>query len=146
MEFRRVLFRFAGQLEDDDDADGDREAFYRRFWDQFLERAKAHGDLFAGRTTSASPWLGTGLGRSRFRLNVSLTRALGRVTCMINQPEQGSEWFDVLHAQRETIEHDFGGSLVWDPLLEQPRSLIRACGPGREGEVLGVYIHKQYTT
>lgn len=120
----------AGQLEDDDDADGDREAFYRRFWDQFLERAKAHGDLFAGRTTSASPWLGTGLGRSGFRLNVSLTRELGRVTCMINQPEQGTEWFDVLHAQREAIEHDFGGPLMWDPLPEQKRSLIRTVVPG----------------
>src|SRR3546814_7338487 len=116
--------------EDDDDADGDREAFYRRFWDQFLERAKAHGDLFAGRTTSASPWLGTGLGRVGFRLNVSLTRVLGRVTCMINQPEQGTEWFDVLHAQREAIEHDFGGPLMWDPLPEQKRSLIRTVVPG----------------
>src|SRR3546814_13444173 len=38
----------AGQLEDDDEADGDREALYRSVWDQYLEKAKAHGDLFAG--------------------------------------------------------------------------------------------------
>src|SRR3546814_9887907 len=63
-------------------------------------------------------------------LNVSLTRELGRVTCMINQPEQGTEWFDVLHAQREAIEHDFGGPLMWDPLPEQKRSLIRTVVPG----------------
>src|SRR3546814_6941044 len=68
--------------------------------------------------------------RSGFRLNVSLTRELGRVTCMINQPEQGTEWFDVLHAQREAIEHDFGGPLMWDPLPEQKRSLIRTVVPG----------------
>src|SRR3546814_11740467 len=68
--------------------------------------------------------------RSGFRLNVSLTRELGRVTCMINQPEQGTEWFDVLHAQREAIEHDFGGPLMWDPLPEQKRSLIRTVVTG----------------
>src|SRR3546814_11207761 len=49
---------------------------------------------------------------------------------MINQPEQGTEWFDVLHAQREAIEHDFGGPLMWDPLPEQKRSLIRTVVPG----------------
>src|SRR3546814_18036125 len=81
-------------------------------------------------SSDLSPWLGTGLGRSGFRLNVSLTRELGRVTCMINQPEQGTEWFDVLHAQREAIEHDFGGPLMWDPLPEQKRSLIRTVVPG----------------
>src|SRR3546814_876026 len=78
----------------------------------------------------SSDLLGTGLGLSGFRLNVSLTRELGRVTCMINQPEQGTEWFDVLHAQREAIEHDFGGPLMWDPLPEQKRSLIRTVVPG----------------
>src|SRR3546814_17309940 len=78
----------------------------------------------------SSDLLGTGLGLSGFRLNVSLTRELGRVTCMINQPEQGPEWFDVLHAQREAIEHDFGGPLMWDPPPEQKRSLIRTVGPG----------------
>src|SRR3546814_628552 len=78
----------------------------------------------------SSDLLGTGLGLSGFRLNVSLTRELGRVTCMINQPEQGTEWFDVLHAQREAIEHDFGGPLMWDPLPEQKSSLIRTVVPG----------------
>src|SRR3546814_17425910 len=78
----------------------------------------------------SSDLLGTGLGLSGFRLNVSLTRELGRVTCMINQPEQGTEWFDVLHAQREAIEHDFGGPLMWDPLPAQKRSLIRTVVPG----------------
>src|SRR3546814_17617783 len=70
-------------------------------------------------SSDLSPWLGTGLGRSGFRLNVRLTRELGRVTCMINQPEQGTEWFDVLHAQREANEHDVGGQLRWDQLARK---------------------------
>lgn len=113
--------------EQDDDVDDDqREDVYRRFWDQFLIRANARGSLFERRTRSSNPWMGVGMGRSEFRLNVAMTRDEARVTCQIHQVDGGTALFDALHVHREAIEAAFGGPLEWAALPERKRSTIRA--------------------
>lgn len=121
----------AGEHDEDDEDDEGRETLYRTFWAQFLTRAEARGDLFARRTTSASPWLGTTLGRKGFRLSVSLTRRDARVMCMIHQAEGGTALFDRLSADRAAIEAAFGAPLQWDALPERKRSRIAAILPGK---------------
>lgn len=123
----------AGEHEDEDEDDDDegRESQYREFWAQFLAKAEARGDLFARRTTSASPWLGTSLGRKGFRLSASLTRHAGRVMCMIHHPEGGTGLFDALMSEREAVETAFGGPLTWDALPERKRSRISASFPSK---------------
>ncbi len=120
----------AGDLDEDEQDDEVREAQHRAFWTQFLARAAARGELFARRNPGANPWLGTGLGRSGFRLNVGLNRREARVSCLIHQPEGGSVLFDALHAQKHAIEAEFGGALQWSALPERKRSRIRATVAG----------------
>ena len=116
-----------GEHEEDQDGDEiDREALFRRFWDQFLIRANQRGSLFAHRTTSASPWLGTSLGRSSFRLSAAMLRTGARVVCNIHHSDGGTALFDVLHAQRDEIEKEFGAPLEWAALPDKKRSWIRA--------------------
>lgn len=115
----------AGEHDADDEVDGEREALYRKFWEQFLLKANAQGTLFSRRTTSGNPWLGTTMGRNGFRLSVVLTRTEARVACLIHHPDGGSALFDVLHAERQAIEQEFGGAMEWNALPEQKRSRIR---------------------
>jgi hypothetical protein len=47
--------------------------------------------------------------------------------------EEASHYFDQLHAERDAIEAEFGGSLVWDPLEAYLASLIRWDNPHAGG-------------
>lgn len=117
----------AGEADEDDEIVGsEREETFRRFWDQFLVRANQRGNLFAHRTTSASPWLGTSLGRNGFRLSAAMRRTGARVVCNIHHAKGGTALFDALHAQRENIEKEFGAPLQWAALPDKKRSWIRA--------------------
>ncbi len=120
----------AGESDEDEGEDDAREHLYRRFWDQFLAKANARGALFQRRTRSANPWLGVGLGRNGFRLNVAMTRGEARVTCLIHHEEGGTALFDALHAHRPEIEEAFGMPLDWAGVAEQKRSRIRATTEG----------------
>lgn len=116
--------------EEEDDSGGEREAQFRKFWDQFLMKANARGTLFQRRTGSPRPWLGTGLGRSGFRLSVVLTRGLGRVSCQIQRPDGSSAYFDALHANRDAIEAEFGAPIDWSAPTDRKRSKIRSAVAG----------------
>lgn len=120
----------AGESDEDEGEDDAREDLYRRFWGQFLAKANARGALFQRRTRSSNPWLGVGMGRNGFRLNLAMTRGEARATCLIHQEEGGSALFDVLHAQRAAIEAEFGAPLDWAALSERKRSRIRATTAG----------------
>ncbi|PJJ99186.1 hypothetical protein CO641_06215 [Lysobacteraceae bacterium NML91-0213] len=115
-----------GEHDDDEADDGQRDEMYRRFWEGFLARANARGTLFQRRTRSSNPWMGVGMGRNGFRLNVAMTREEARVTCLIHQADGGTALFDALHAHRKAIEAAFGGPLDWAALPERKRSRIRA--------------------
>lgn len=121
----------AGEHDEDDDVDdSDREDRNRKFWDQFLARANQRGNLFASRTTSGHPWLGTSLGRNGFRLSAVLRRKGPRVVCNIHHPQGGTALFDILHKQRDEIEKELGVALEWAALPEQKRSSIRINAKG----------------
>lgn len=120
----------AGEHDDDDADDDQREEVYRRFWDQFLLKANARGTLFQRCTRSSNPWMSVGLGRNGFRLNVAMTRDEARVTCLIHQADGGTALFDALHAERDAIETEFGAPLEWAALPERKRSRIRSTTAG----------------
>ena len=118
------------EQDDDEAGDDQRETVHRRFWDQFLARTNARGTLFQRRTRCSDPWMGVGMGRSGFQLNVAMTREEARVTCEIHHADGGTALFDALHAERAAIEAAFGAPLEWAALPERKRSLIRVTTDG----------------
>ncbi|MBI0539133.1 DUF4268 domain-containing protein [Roseomonas sp. KE2513] len=96
-----------------------RQEVRRRFWAQLIERSQGRTSLYVNRSTTSDPWLSSGLGRSGFSLNLSLTADLGRVDCYINigsDPARTTAAFKALLAQREAIEAAFGASLDWEEM------------------------------
>lgn len=96
---------------------GGRREIYRRFWATFIERAKPLTELFVNRTGSSDSWLGTGLGRTGFVLNVCLTQENSRVECYIKLPDddgtRSHRAFRMLEDQKGAIEATFGDALLW---------------------------------
>lgn len=102
-----------------------RQEIFRKFWAQLIDRSRASTQILTNRSTSTDHWLSAGIGRSGFHLTLSLTEDRARVECYIRDAKQPDEWnskaFEVLRAQEERIEKEFGHKLNWDPL------------PGRKG-------------
>lgn len=98
---------------------GEREQMHRHFWAQLVERSRTRTALLAGRSTSADPWLSTGIGRAGFALNLVQGRESARVECYISSPGNGARnqaAFQGLLARRMEIEETFGGPLDWQDL------------------------------
>ncbi len=115
----------------------ERRERYKVFWRGLL------GDLLAldRSATSASPervggqnWYGISIGRSGFATNFCFgyegSTQLARIELYIDvgSKEENEAMFDLLEADRETIEREFGEKLVWDR-----REDIRACR---------IYVHR----
>ena len=91
-----------------------------RFWQGLLPRALGRTKLHANISPAESAWVGTSAGLSGLALNYSTQRHAGRVELYIyagkESMERNKQAFDHLHARREQIERDFGGSLTWERL------------------------------
>jgi len=107
--------------------DGARQEVFRKFWSQFIDRSKLRTPLLVNRSTTGAQWISAGIGRSGFRLNITLTENVGQIRCFIRpgREEQNAAAFGALLAQKNTLEATFGGKLDWD---EVPGRLRRSIG------------------
>lgn len=130
-----------GQISPDDEEeegdleeapDGQRQEVLRRFWAQFIDRARHRTPLFANRNPTTDHWLTAGIGRTGFGLNVSMAQDMTRVECYFRVPgdqdgKRTAKAFEQLQSRKAEIEARFGGPLVWQPLPE--RIGARICKP-----------------
>lgn len=104
----------------------ERHEIRHRFWTQFLERARARTNLFAGLSPTDQNWLGTGAGTSGLAFNANIRQRDCRAELYIDRgaerDEENITIFDRLFAEREAIEEAFGSELEWQPLAGK-----RAC-------------------
>jgi len=104
-------------------ADSTRDVMFRRFWRQLIERSRAKISLFANRTGSKDYWMGVGMGRAGFSLNLAATRDESRVECFIDLAKGSDERnlvvLKMLQRQGEEIESAFGGKLDWQELEDR---------------------------
>jgi hypothetical protein len=114
------------QQEENRRAESERDAMFRRFWRQLIERSKARSSRFAGRTGSKDNWIGTSFGRNGFRLVFVLNKQDSRVECYIDLGEDSDDRnlaaLKALEQQRTAIETAFGEKLEWQELPDK-----RAC-------------------
>ena len=117
-------------VESDDDEDApavDKSVRFEKrklFFTRLVQRSKEEGGLHARLTPTGYHWLAAR--ESGFWWNVAVAQAAARVELLISTWEVGRNKavFDLLSADREAIEKDFGGKLDWHRLDGKMQSKI----------------------
>ena len=113
----------AGKAQDEIDSDNElknRHSLRRNFWSKLLHKMNStKSDLYRNINPGTNHYLGAGV----------VTKTYGRSELYIDRgiKEENKAIFDYLYQQREKIESEFGGSLVWDRL---DASRIKASSDG----------------
>jgi hypothetical protein len=102
----------------------ERRVQYREFWAQLLPRAKEKTQLHARISPGTDYWVSTGAGRGGLAYSYVLLNSNARIELYIDRGEanENKQIFDVLYAQKATIEQAFGAPLNWQRLDDR-----RAC-------------------
>jgi Domain of unknown function (DUF4268) len=95
----------------------ERHQIFRRFWTEFLDRAKDKTRLYSGTSPVDYHWIGTGSGKRGLSLNVSVTQHAAAAELYIDRGRDSEDenlaYFGTLHAAKDEIERVFGGPLEW---------------------------------
>lgn len=122
----------------------------RHWWRTLLEHpeAKLHRHI----TPSTTTWIGLGAGISGVSFNYISTNTSSGAEVYIDRGKERSHEnvaiFDALHADREEIKREFGGSLSWERLEGKRACRVRASLEGGYGSPEGEWpaIHNQMTS
>ena len=104
-----------------------RHVFRKKFWTQFLTEINKKNSLFANISPSTDAWIGIGMGRGGFGLNLVISRRYARAEIYINRgsAEENKKAFDHLHNLKDEIEKEFGGKLTWERMEDNVTSRIK---------------------
>jgi len=104
-----------------------RHVLREKFWTQFLEEINKKNQLFSNISPSTDAWIGIGMGRGGFNLNLVISRRYARAEVYINRGgvEENKKAFDSLYALKYEIERKFGGKLVWERMEDNITSRIK---------------------
>jgi len=98
----------------------ERHVLRLRFWGQLLARAKERGvTLHANRSPSTENWISAGAGSSGVSYNYVIwleEKAAAKLYIDTGHKGENKRIFDSLLAQKERIEADFRGGLLWERL------------------------------
>jgi len=99
----------------------------QRFWNLFLKEVNKHNTYCANISPSKDAWIGTAMGMGGVGLNLVVTRDYARSEIYINRgdKEENKRVFDLLYAQKDKIEQDFGGPLVWERMDDKVTCRIK---------------------
>lgn len=106
------------------------ERHYQRakFWETLIERSRERTRLFSNIKPTRVNWIRTGAGKTGISFHYSVYIDAAAVDLSIDKgKDSGAEnkrLFDLLHAQKEAIESDFGGELEWQRLDDRRYSRI----------------------
>lgn len=119
--------------EDDSPTVGDRPDRHRArraFWEKLLVHANRVSNLHSRISPNRFHWLGTR--RHGHWWNYAVLQYQTRAELYIDTPEAevNKELFDTLYADREAVEAEFGGELVWQRLDEKRACRISFTVPG----------------
>lgn len=99
----------------------------KEFWTKLLPVMNSKSSLYQNINTSAYHWIGAGSGVRGLGLNFVATKSYGRAELYIDRgdKEENKFVFDELEKNKEKIESDFGGELVWERLDSKRASRIK---------------------
>lgn len=104
-----------------------RHVFREKFWTQFLSEINKKNSLFANISPSTDNWIGIGMGRGGFNLNLVISKKYARAEIYINrgEMEENKKAFDSLYNLKDEIEKEFGGKLTWERMEDNVTSRIK---------------------
>ena len=104
-----------------------RHVFREKFWAQFLAGMNKKNSLFANVSPSTESWIGVGMGRGGFNLNLVISKKYARAEIYINrgEMEENKKAFDSLFNLKDEIEKEFGGKLIWERMEDNVTSRIK---------------------
>jgi len=104
-----------------------RHVFREKFWTQFLTEINKNNSLFADISPSTENWIGIGMGRGGFNLNLVISKKYARAEIYINrgEMEENKKAFDSLYNLKDEIEKEFGGKLTWERMEDNVTSRIK---------------------
>ncbi len=104
-----------------------RHVFREKFWTQFLAEINKKNSLFANISPSTDNWIGIGMGRGGFNMNLVISKKYARAEIYINRgdTDENKKAFDFLYALKDEIEREFGGKLTWERMEDNVTSRIK---------------------
>jgi len=104
-----------------------RHVFREKFWTQFLTEINKKNSLFANISPSTDNWIGIGMGRGGFNLNLVISKKYARAEIYINrgEMEENKKAFDSLYSLKDEIEKEFGSKLTWERMEDNVTSRIK---------------------
>lgn len=104
----------------------DRHYHRKEFWTGLLARSQGRTLLFSNRTPSTDHWLGTGAGKSGIAFNYLILKDGAAIDLSIDvgDQEKNKAIFELLYADKEVIESEFGEPLEWRRLDNKRASRI----------------------
>jgi len=104
-----------------------RHVLREKYWTQLLAEIIKKSPLFANISPSTDNWIGIGMGRGGFNLNLVISKKYARAEIYINrgEMEENKKAFDALYALKDEIEKEFGGKLIWERMEDNVTSRIK---------------------
>lgn len=100
--------------------DESRHTLREKFWSLLLDRASLRTSLHSGISPSVHHWISTGAGMRGLAYNYVIKKDAAYIELYIDRGKgakaENKRLFDLLYAQKEQVEKDFGGSLDWQRL------------------------------
>ncbi|WP_136635529.1 DUF4268 domain-containing protein [Pseudooceanicola onchidii] len=97
------------------------------FWEHSIEKLRSDGSpRFQHVNPTKENWISVGTGVSGCMYCAVVVKTAARVEFVMQRSDEAeNDWiFEELKRDRLSIEHDFGGSLVWKPMANMKRSAI----------------------
>ena len=109
-----------------------RHIIRREFWLKMIQEINKKSNLFQNISPSKYNWIGAGSGVRGIGFNFAVSKTYGRAELYIDRGEkdQNKEIFDKLYSQKDVIENEFLGNLVWEKLEDKRACRIKAETPG----------------
>ncbi|MBD3305296.1 DUF4268 domain-containing protein [candidate division KSB3 bacterium] len=95
-----------------------RHIIRKEFWTRLIQHMNTKSTLYQNISPSIYNWLGAGSGVRGISLNFGISKTYGRVEVYIDRGDkaENEDIFDQLFAEKEKLEQNFGGALIWERL------------------------------
>ena len=94
------------------------------YWTAFREYVKEHGSPLRLQKPLPQHWTNLAIGRSNYWLCARVNTLAENISADLNIGEKNKAGFNALYAQKDEIEREFGGSLIWNELPQKIQSII----------------------